>query len=283
MPAIMCINEENSSTLPLKAIQFFLEKREVDVKKDVKKIENFILRGKHNSLHYPLEKIANSLLLLEEEIFSDKTVHGVLEILSIDFQLFQKDIQFQSIFLQLLRICGLILSCIWKTQDIHIFVVNKLNPDDICRSQIEKELRALKRFAFYLHEIECARNILERDITEMRREGRFCMELNVLASLKEKAKCDPYQMVTSVKVSILQLTILWQMYAVAKLPGHSDKVANSLRNIILMQKDDDLKFFKEIFDIHLSSDNSVDLTLVKEYLSCITCRSQNCPSNSIDF
>lgn len=62
-----------------------MEKREVDVKKDVKKIENFIFRGKYNLLYYFLEKIVNSLLFLEEEIFFDKIVYGVLEIFLIDF------------------------------------------------------------------------------------------------------------------------------------------------------------------------------------------------------
>lgn len=62
-----------------------MEKREVDVKKDVKKIENFIFRGKYKLLYYFLEKIVNSLLFLEEDIFFDKIVYGVLEIFLIDF------------------------------------------------------------------------------------------------------------------------------------------------------------------------------------------------------
>lgn len=75
--------------------------------------------------------------------------------------------------------------------------------------------------------------------------GSFCREFNSLISLKERAISDPRLIVMAVKMSILQLSILWQMYAVAKTPGHSYITANYFKRVILMHKDDDFKFVEE--------------------------------------
>lgn len=69
-----------------------------------------------------------------------------------------------------------------------------------------------------------------------------------------------------VKMSILQLSILWQMYAVAKTPGHSYITANYFKRVILMHKDDDFKFVEEFKESHLFLYNREDMMLVKKYL-----------------
>ena len=99
----------------------------------------------------------------------------------------------------------------------------------------------------------------------MRREGKFCEELPCLSSLKENAKSQSSIMLTSVKISILQLSVLWQMYAVSRLPGHSDSTANHLQRVILSQKENDIKFYKNL----VFPETTDEISLVKEYMSCL--------------
>lgn len=103
--------------------------------------------------------------------------------------------------------------------------------------------------------------------------GSFCREFNSLISLKERAISDPRLIVMAVKMSILQLSIFWQMYAVAKTPGHSYITANYFKRVILMHKDDDFKFVEEFKESHLFLDNREDMVLVKTYLACTECSS----------
>lgn len=154
-------------------------------------------------------------------------MEGVLEMISINFELFQEEFEFDSVLRQMLRVCGLVLSCIWKIDDINSYVTHDLKQDDTHHLHIEKDLRSIRRFEISLNQIECAENIMERDIREMKSDGEFCKELKCLAKLREKVKSDPCLLVTSVKKSILQLAVLWQMYAVAKCPGLCNITANT--------------------------------------------------------
>lgn len=110
------------------------------------------------------------------------------------------------------------LSCIWQFHDIENFVCHHLDNGDKTRSTVSKDIRELKRFASYLHEIESADNILEKhNITDIKSMGSFCTELNSLIDLKEREISDPRLIVMAVKMSILQLSILCEMYAMAKI------------------------------------------------------------------
>lgn len=247
------------------------------MKKDIDRIAKFISENEDDELSSYLKKIADIIPRLDGDCFTDSTMNEVLDMLSINFELFQEDFQFNSVLRQLLRVCGLVLSCIWNIDGIYSYVTHYLKQDNTYGSHIEKDLRAIKRFEISLNQIECAENILESDIRDMKSDGKFCKELKCLAKLKKKAKSDPFLLVTSVKISTLQLAVLWQMYAVAKCPGHSNITANTLRYTILLQKDDEKSFLKSIFECRLPMDDSVNMTLFHKYVACIDCCSNTTP------
>lgn len=174
---------------------------------------------------------------------------GLLKMLSICSDLFQDDFPFGSILRQFLRMCGVIIGCIWQTRGIDSFACRLLKEKDGHRSEIQNDIRALQRFAFFLHEIERCENILERYISHMINESKICDELGCLANLKETSikKHNPHLVVTSLNVSNIQLAVTLQKYAVAKYPGHSDLEAKELRQIILLQMRNE-KLFKNNFE-----------------------------------
>nr|XP_022290795.1 uncharacterized protein LOC111102383 isoform X2 [Crassostrea virginica] len=264
-PADFSLSDEEKSIPALKRIQIFLEKHDMRIEKEIEQIENFLSKDENNTLHCSVKRITESLTYLDEDEFNDQTLHGILEIMSINFQLFQEKLPFGSILRKLLRVCGLILSSVWQANKIENFMCSRTEPGFSYETSVAKDIRDLKRFASVLREIENADNILERNIAEMRREGKFCEELPCLTSLKENAKSQSSIMLTSVKVSILQLSVLWQMYAVSRLPGHSDSTANHLQRIILSQRDNDIKFYEN----HVFPESSDEMSLVKEYMSCL--------------
>lgn len=253
------------------SIQSFIDERKVNVKKDIDRIAKFISEKKDQELCSYLKKIAAIIPCLAGDCFTDSTMEGVLEMISINFELFQEEFEFDSVLRQMLRVCGLVLSCIWKIDDINSYVTHDLKQDDTHRLHIEKDLRSIRRFEISLNQIECAENIMERDIREMKSDGEFCKELKCLAKLRKKVKSDPRLLVTSVKISIIQLAVLWQMYAVAKCPGHSNITANTLGNTILLHKNDEKSFLKSIFECRLPVDDSVNMTLFHKYVACIDC------------
>lgn len=57
------------------------------------------------------------------------------------------------------------------------------------------------------------------------------------------------------------------MYAVAKQSGHSEKIANHLHRIILLQKGKDVSFLKEFPD-------GIETVLVNKYSTCLGCQLQ---------
>lgn len=75
----------------------------------------------------------------------------------------------------------------------------------------------------------------------MMNEDRYLVELRSLASLRDTAKAThhPEMMVKSLKVSVHQLAVMWQKFAIAKYPVHSDNYANKPRQIIQSQMTED--------------------------------------------
>lgn len=227
-------------------INIFLEKRGIEiVRKDIEEIENQTFENQKIKLFDILGKIEGNLSNFDGDNFSEQTMIGLVEMISINFELFQEEFLQDCLWRQILRVCGIVMSCIWHTKDIDVFICSDLvKGDENCRL-ITKNIANLQRFAYFLYGIEHTENILQNDINDLKINTAFCEELECLSGLKEKARSDSKLFLTWVKVSILQQTILWQMYAVAKLPGHSDKVANHLRRIILLQRKNDIKFLDE--------------------------------------
>lgn len=170
------------------SIQYFFDERKVNVKKDIDRIAKFISENEDDELSSYLKKIADIIPRLDGDCFTDSTMNEVLDMLSINFELFQEDFQFDSVLRQLLRVCGLVLSCIWNIDGIYSYVTHYLKQDNTYGSHIEKDLRAIKRFEISLNQIECAENILESDIRDMKSDGKFCKELKCLAKLKKKGE-----------------------------------------------------------------------------------------------
>lgn len=239
------------------------------MEKTINEIQKHIVRGKNDDLHTALQKIAKTISYLHEQNFKENHIHGIMELFQIYFDLFDNDFQFGDILRQVLKVCGLILSCICQVSGLEDFVCSDLEQEKDLQLTVIKDIRKLNKFATFLNGLEQRNNILERHITEMENRGKFCEKFNCRANLQEKAKTDSRLMVTTVKVSILQLSMLWQMYAAAKLPGHSDVTANYFRHIIQLQKENDIKIVKNFIDCSLSLENTVDLHLVTRYLACL--------------
>lgn len=248
-----------------------LKERKIGVERDIRKIETYVLKNKDDPLNATLERIAQSLLNLNERKITDDVFIGLVDILSINFELFQNGkVIYASILRQILRICGLVMSCIWQISDIDVYICSSFEDEqEENRLNIARTVSHMQRFASYLHEIESTENIFEKDILEMKHSGSFCEELECLSDLRERTKKDHKLIGMYVKLSVLQQIILWQMYAVAKQPGHSDKIANHLHRIICLQKDKDVSFFK-ICKIP----GMMVTKLVKKYTTCLCCKLQ---------
>lgn len=237
----------------------------------INKIEKHIVKGRNDNLHTALQKIAKNIsyLHVDEQNFAENHIHGIMELFQIYFDLFDDDFQFGDILRQVLEVCGLILSCICQVSGIEDFIFSYLVQEADLRLPIINDIRELIRFAIFLNGLEQENKILVRHIKKMKDRGKFCEEFKCLAILQERAKTDFRLMVTTVKVSILQLSMLWQMYALAKLPGHSDITANYLRKIIQLHKKNDIKIVKTFVDCSLSLENTVDLHLITKYMACL--------------
>lgn len=214
-------------------IMGFLKERQIRIENDIIQIETYVSDESNEEYYFlnsSLESIATVIEVLNGNECNENMMDGLQRVLLICFQLFKDDFLFCSILRQLLRMCGAIISCIWQTHGIADFICRHLKQEDEHRSEIQNDIRALQRFAFFLHEIERCENILERHISHMINESRICDELGCLANLKETSltKNHPHLMVTSLKVGVVQLAVTWQKYAIAKYPGHSDLEAKQL-------------------------------------------------------
>lgn len=221
-------------------IMAFLQERQISIENDIEEIESFVFEErneKNQDLISSLESIVSVLDLLSGDEFNENMMNGLQKMLSVCKQLFQDDFLFCSILRQLLRMCGVIIGCIWKAHGIDSFACRLLKQKDRHRSEIQNDIRVLQRFAFSLHEIERCETTLERHISHMINESRICDELGCLTNLKETSitKHNLHLMKTSLKISAIQLAVTWQKYAVAKYPGHSDLEAKQLRQMILLQ------------------------------------------------
>lgn len=257
----------------LKTIKEFLKERKIEIDSDIRKIEKYIWENKEDPLNGILESVAKALVKLIELTVSDRVLIGLMEMLSISFELFEyRTFLYDSILRQILRICGLVMSCFWRISYIEAYICRSIADDQ--KGTIAENISKIQNFASYLHEIECTTNLFERNIGEMKRSGEFCEELGQ-TQLRERAKKNPKLLVTYVKLSILQQTILWQMYAVAKQPDHSDKIANHLHCIILKQKEKDVSFLKELPD-------GIKTVFVNKYLTCLGCQLERSKSEKVD-
>lgn len=261
--------QTNSS---LETISIFLKERTIDIERDIRRIENYILENRDDPLNAIFERISENVLKLDEQNVTDEVLMGLVEMLSISFELFHTGkFLYGSILRQVLRICGLVMSCFWQISGIDADICSSLEDDQ--KGAIYENISKIQNFASYLHEIECSANILEKDIRDMKRSGAFCEELSQ-TQLRERSKKNPKLILTYVKLSILQQTILWQMYAVAKQPGHSEKIANHLHRMILSQKGKDVSFLTELPD-------GIETVLVNKYSTCLGCQLQMSESKEV--
>lgn len=192
----------------LETIQVFLERRKVNVEKTINKIEKYIVRDMIDALHTALQKIAETLFYLDEQSFLENHIHGIMELFQIYFDLFDDDFQFGDILRQVLRVCGLILSCFCQVSGIEGFICSYLEQEIDLRLAVVKDIRELIRFAIFLNVLEQRNTIFERHIMEIKNRGKCCEEFKCLTILKEKAKAESRLIVTAEKVSILQLYML---------------------------------------------------------------------------
>lgn len=244
-------------------------RKNICVQIDIDNIKIYFEENENAPLYAVLGRIAENTLSLDGDTCDERMMTGLVEMISINFQLFKKDFHYGSILTQILHVCGLVMSCIWKTRDIETLVCSSLESNDELRQRVAKTLCDLKCFAAYLSEIGSVENIQERKITEMKRKGKFCEELECLPGLKEKAWDNPKLFLICLQLSILQQTILWQMYAIAKQPGHSDHTANHLHGVLLLQIEHDMDFIKK-FPVSLRSESAI----ADRYLSCLGNESQ---------
>lgn len=265
-------NTGNQPSSFLEIIRNFLIERKIEIDRDIRKIEKYIWENNDDPLNAILEKMAKTLVKLEGQKVTDEVFIGLVEMLSINFELFEHgNILYASILRQILRMCGLVMSCFWQISNIDDYICSSIADDQ--KGTIAENVSKIQNFASDLHEFECTENLFERNIREMKRSGNFCEELGQ-TRLRERTKKNPKLIVTYVKLSILQQTILWQMYAVATQPGHSDTTANHLHRIILKQKYKDVSFLKEL-------PNGIETVLVNKYSTCLGCHLQMSESKEV--
>lgn len=265
----------------LKKIKDFLLVKQVKIENDLDQIETYISDEGNEELivlNPFLVKIAKIVDLFKKDVFDQHMMFGLQHMLLICYQLFNDEFQFGSILRQLLRMCGVIISCVWQTHGIDEFFCGLLNISDVNQSEIQTDVRGLQRVALFLHEVERCEIIEEKHIKHMFDEPRFSNKFSILPKLQITAKAihHPGMMVTCLKLSIIQLAVTWQMYAVAKYPGHSDNYAYKYKKHIQSQMTNDSELidkFKDDQQIIYKrwSKTSVDMSSVDDYVSCLGC------------
>lgn len=268
----MCSYSSNTQTKQfpnIQTIQAFLEIKSISIPNDIEIIKIYFLENENAPLNAIVGRIAENTKMLHGDVFDEGMLIGLVEMISINVHIVRKQIPYCSILLQILRVCGLVMSCIWMTRDIETLICSSIENDDEHRKSVAKTICELKSFAAYLSKIERTENIPEREINEMVVNGKFCEEMKCLPGLKEKASDDPKFFFTYLQLSVLQQTILWQMFAVAKQPGHSESTANRLHKVLLLQKDNDIDFIEMFPESSRSK-----LAIADRYLSCLANESQ---------
>lgn len=264
-----------------KKIKNFLLGKQVKIENDLEQIETYISDEGIEDLivlNSFLEKIAKIVDLFKKDVFDEQTMFGLQQMILICYQLFNDEFPFGSILRQLLRMCGVVISCVWQTHGIDEYFCGLLDNTDGNRSEIQMYVRGLHRVALFLHEVERCEIIEEKHIKNMFDERRFSNKFSILPNLQDTAKDEhhPGMMMTCLKLSIIQLAVTWQMYAVAKYPGHSDNYAYKYKKRIQSQmtKDSDFidKFKNDEQNKHKRcSKTSVDMSSLDDYVSCLGC------------
>lgn len=73
----------------LETIEQFLKERKIEIDKDIREIEKYIWENKEDPLNAILERIANTLVKLEGQKVTDEVLIGLVDMLSISFELFE--------------------------------------------------------------------------------------------------------------------------------------------------------------------------------------------------
>lgn len=105
-------------------IKDFLQKEHAMIANDIDQIEKYIsYEGIEEliMLNPLLEKIAKTVDSTKGDNFDEHTMHALQQMISICCQYFLDEFPFGSILRQLLRLCGVLISCIW-----HAHGINKL-------------------------------------------------------------------------------------------------------------------------------------------------------------
>lgn len=257
----------NAETNIFQKLRVFLERRGYEVTEEILVIESFDLQNKNNELYKSMEKVAKTLSSLSGEKFTHEMMIGLLEMISICFDLSKTKMDFGSILTPILRVYGLVLSCIWQTTGIEDFVCQGLKTNEKIRHEISRDIYNLFCISLGVNTVECAKNIREKDIDEMMKTKLISEELECFLYLKNKAVENTELIVTFVMMDILQQAIFWRMYAVANSPGHSSRQANHMLQFISMHKEHkDYAFIKSYK--FCPGPNTI---LVKGYLTCMGC------------
>lgn len=134
-------------------IMGFLKERQIRIENDIIQIETYVSDESNQEYYFlnsSLESIATVIEVLSGDEFNENMMDGLEKVLLICFRIFKDDFPFGSILRQLLRMCGAIISCIWQTHGIADFICRHLKQEDEHRSEIQRDIRALERFAFFL-------------------------------------------------------------------------------------------------------------------------------------
>lgn len=123
-------NTGNQTSSFLETIKIFLKERKIEIDRDIRKIEKYIWENKEDPLNAVLERMAKTLVKLEGQKLTDEVLIGLVEMISISFELFEKrKFLYDCILRQILRICGLVMSCFWQISNIDAYICSSIADD----------------------------------------------------------------------------------------------------------------------------------------------------------
>lgn len=76
-----------------------MKERKIEVERDIRKIEKYILENKDDPLNVIFERIANSLLSLDKQKVTDDVLMGLVEMLSISLNFSKMENSYMAPFL----------------------------------------------------------------------------------------------------------------------------------------------------------------------------------------
>lgn len=152
----MCSYSSNTQTKQfpnIQTIQAFLEIKSISIPNDIEIIKIYFLENENAPLNAIVGRIAENTKMLHGDVFDEGMLIGLVEMISINVHIVRKQIPYCSILLQILRVCGLVMSCIWMTRDIETLICSSIENDDEHRKSVAKTICELKSFAAYLSHI----------------------------------------------------------------------------------------------------------------------------------